>query len=592
MSSTSSRSSKDRRAAAISTIATSASANLARSTNACWNTNSCAEGDGVVIRPNIFARKGSGSYYTPDDLVGLIVEETIEPLVRGRMDAFETQAGRMPADGPQRERAVARLAALDPAEKILELKVCDPAMGSGHFLVSLVDYLTDGVIAAMAEAEALVDGYVSPLVGRIQAIRDRILANAEERAWAIDRDRLDDRHIVRRMVLKRCVYGVDKNPMAVELAKVALWLHTFTVGAPLSFLDHHLRCGDSLFGAWAHSGIDKARNYGSPLLLHGSVTQAERSALEMQEIEELTDAEIAEANRSAETFAGVEEATAPLDAVLSLVHAIDWLEVKDRAGKTALQSFFGGLLGDPIEIALGRTEVAAERPESAHFAELLQKARRLVDEECFLNWQAAFPGVWTNWQSATPAGGFDAVIGNPPWDRMKLQQVEWFATRRREIALAPRAADRKRMIAALERAGDPLGAGLRLGERTGGDGHPHGAAIGRVSLAFRRRREPLFALRRARDDAGQARRHGRPSHSLRHRVGQDGRALLQGRGDGGTVEGALRLREPANALRRCALLPRRGQSFQVLHLCRQPIANRRGRQLRVLPPRYLRARRP
>ena len=414
------------------------------------------EGDGVVIRPNIFARKGSGSYYTPDDLVGLIVEETIEPLVRGRMDAFETQAGRMPADGPQRERAVARLAALDPAEKILELKVCDPAMGSGHFLVSLVDYLTDGVIAAMAEAEALVDGYVSPLVGRIQAIRDRILANAEERAWAIDRDRLDDRHIVRRMVLKRCVYGVDKNPMAVELAKVALWLHTFTVGAPLSFLDHHLRCGDSLFGAWAHSGIDKARNYGSPLLLHGSVTQAERSALEMQEIEELTDAEIAEANRSAETFAGVEEATAPLDAVLSLVHAIDWLEVKDRAGKTALQSFFGGLLGDPIEIALGRTEVAAERPESAHFAELLQKARRLVDEECFLNWQAAFPGVWTNWQSATPAGGFDAVIGNPPWDRMKLQQVEWFATRRREIALAPRAADRKRMIAALERAGDPL----------------------------------------------------------------------------------------------------------------------------------------
>ena len=118
---------------------------------------------------------------------------------------------------------------------------------SGHFLVRLVDYLADGVIAAMAEAEALVEGYVSPLVSLIQAIRDRIVANAEERAWVIDRDRLDDRHIVRRMVLKRCVYGVDKNPMEVELVKVALWLRTFTVGAPLSFLDHHLRCGDSLF---------------------------------------------------------------------------------------------------------------------------------------------------------------------------------------------------------------------------------------------------------------------------------------------------------------------------------------------------------
>ena len=140
----------------------------------------------------------------------------------------------------------------------------------------------------------------------------------------------------------------------------------------------------------------------------------------------------------------------------SLVHAIDWLEVRDRAGKTALQSFFGGLLGDPIEIALGRAEVSMERPESARFAELLQEARRLVADERFLNWQAAFPGVWTNWESVTPEGGFDAVIGNPPWDRMKLQQVEWFATRRRDIALAPRAADRKRMIAALERDGDPL----------------------------------------------------------------------------------------------------------------------------------------
>ena len=415
-----------------------------------------SDGDRVAVRPNIFARKGSGSYYTPDDLVGLIVEETIGPLVQARTDAFEAEAGRMPADEPERERAVARLAAFDPAEKILELKVCDPAMGSGHFLVSLVDYLADGVIAAMAESEALAEGYVSPLVGRIQAIRDRILTNAEDRNWAIDGDRLDDRHIVRRMVLKRCVYGVDKNPMAVELAKVALWLHTFTVGAPLSFLDHHLRCGDSLFGAWARSGIDKAADYGGPLLLHGSIRQAELSALEMRTIEELTDAEIAEAHRSAETFVQVEEATAPLDAVLSLVHAIDWLEVKDREGRTALQSFFGGQLGDPIEIALGRAEVAAERPESARFAELLREARRLVDEERFLNWQAAFPGVWTNWQSVEPEGGFDAVIGNPPWDRMKLQQVEWFATRRREIALATRAADRKHMIAALERDGDPL----------------------------------------------------------------------------------------------------------------------------------------
>ena len=258
------------------------------------------------------------------------------------------------------------------------------------------------------------------------------------------------------MVLKRCVYGVDKNPMAVELAKVALWLHTFTVGAPLSFLDHHLRCGDSLFGAWVRSGIDRAVEYDSPLLLHPSITRAMEAAVEMRAVEELTDAEIAEAHQSAKGFAGVEALTEPLDRFLSLIHAFGWLAIRSKPDRAALRAFFDGQFGDPIEIAVGSADVSTERAEGARFGELLQEARRLVTEERFLNWQATFPGVWTNWQSVEPEGGFDAVIGNPPWDRMKLQQVEWFATRRREIAFAPRAAERKRMIAALEREHDPL----------------------------------------------------------------------------------------------------------------------------------------
>ena len=202
----------------------------------------------IVVRPNVFARKDSGSYYTPDDLVDLIVRETVGPLADARFEAFAAKAEDIASSLVSEDRRMGRLKRLDPAEKLLELKVCDPAMGSGHFLVNLVDYLADRVIEAMAEAEALVEGYLSPLAERIDQIRNTIIANAEDRGWTIDAGQLDDRHIIRRMVLKRCVYGVDKNPMAVELAKVSLWLHTFTVGAPLSFLDHHLRCGDSLFG--------------------------------------------------------------------------------------------------------------------------------------------------------------------------------------------------------------------------------------------------------------------------------------------------------------------------------------------------------
>ena len=410
----------------------------------------------VVVRPNIFARKESGSYYTPDDLVGLIIKETVGSLVQRCMDNFESKTAEFAQNDLPEDLKIGLLREADPAEKLLELKICDPAMGSGHFLVNLVDFLTDNVITAMADAEALVENYRSPLTERIDRIRSSIIANAQNQEWSINFEQLDDRHIIRRMVLKRCVYGVDKNPMAVELAKVSLWLHTFTVGAPLSFIDHHLRCGNSLFGMWVRAGIRKAEEYGGSLFLEKPIGRAIRAAAPMQIIEDLTDAEISEAHRSADIFASIEEDTAPLDAFLSVVHAFDWLNIRNRENKSALYAFFEGMLGDPVDISLGKSGIKNGRMESERFAGLFEKVQELVEEERFCNWQVMFPGVWSEWEDFELCGGFDAVIGNPPWDRIKLQQVEWFATRRREIALAQRAADRKRMIAQLEKVEDPL----------------------------------------------------------------------------------------------------------------------------------------
>ncbi len=415
------------------------------------------EDGNIVVRPNVFARKDSGSYYTPDDLVDLIVQETVGPLVDARMEAFDAEASDLAARQVPEDRRMGRLKRLDPAERTLELKVCDPAMGSGHFLVNLVDYLADRVIEALAESEAIQDGYLSPLAERIEGVRLTIMDNAEDRGWTFDPAQLDDRHIVRRMVLKRCVYGVDKNPMAVELAKVSLWLHTFTVGAPLSFLDHHLRCGDSLFGAWVKPTIRRTDEQSS-LFLRGPLARATRAAAPMQIIEGLTDAEVAEAHRSADIFAEVSEMTAPLHAFMSLLHAFDWLGIRKKGPvKTAFVQWLDGLFGDQIAIAQG------ERSDSkvAHLPHLMD-ALALAASERFLNWQVAFPGVWYDWEAKELKGGFDAVIGNPPWDRMKLQQVEWFASRRRAIAMAPRAADRKRMIADLQEGEDPLAEDFRF----------------------------------------------------------------------------------------------------------------------------------
>ena len=203
--------------------------------------------------------------------------------------------------------------------------------------------------------------------------------------------------------------------------------------------------------------IDKAGK-GGALFLHEPLQRAQTQARVMETIESLTDAEIAEAHRSAEMWEGVEAQTGELDGFVSFVHALDWLDLKGP-DKALVAQWLDGVFGDPMPIARGKRapESAKAKPDDVErFTAIWREARALIDEERFLNWQITFPGVWSNWASAGLEGGFDAVVGNPPWDRIKLQQVEWFAARRPEIAKAQRASDRTKMIKALEKAGDPL----------------------------------------------------------------------------------------------------------------------------------------
>lgn len=428
----------------------------------------------VDIRPNIFARKNSGSYYTPDDLVLLILDETLQPLIDDAHAAFRKALdGLKPADSE--DFRLQQLKRADPAQAITRLRVCDPAMGSGHFLVSLVDRLTNHALDAIAEAAALASArtgldYESPVAEEIRNVRGTIRAHAQESGWSVTEEQLDDPQLVKRMVLKRCVYGADKNPMAVELAKVSLWLHTFTVGAPLSFIDHHLAAGDSLFGLWVRDAIDQAGRAGE-LLYIDELRVAERQASVMQRIEALTDADITEAHSSAEMWRDVESQVGPFDSFVSFVFALDWLGL-NRAQRGLVTLWLDGMFGDPLPIARGRKEPEAlrARPEEAEaFHAIWKAARELMAEERFLNWQIAFPGVWKNWSSKELHGGFDAVVGNPPWDRIKLQQVEWFAARRPEIALAQRASDRARMIRALKDNDDPLFADYEKADKRAAD---------------------------------------------------------------------------------------------------------------------------
>ncbi len=398
--------------------------------------NHTSEQPDLMLIRNSFARKKSGSYYTPEDLVLRVIEETIEPLIDDAWQRFE--------NAKNAERAKTH----DVAMKILSLKICDPAMGSGHFLVSLVDYLSARISDILTETldfcttpstSKIFNNYQSPLESDITNLRDEIMAQAKKHGWHVEEKHLEDRHLVRRMVLKRVIHGVDLNPMAVELAKLSLWLHSFTVGAPLSFLDHHLRVGNSLFGEFIGNVVP---DFHSDMFLMPIMQQAKSSADGMVKIGMLPDANIDQVKQSAEWFEEVQKATNPLKAFLDFRIALRFLGVHDFAKNRprVLNVILDGSLikkyqcQDVTELLqMDFTDKVAnvvldlspakkgEKLSDVDNKTLELQALKLIDEVQklkadlhFFHWQVAFPDIWQQWESVELQGGFDAVISNPP----------------------------------------------------------------------------------------------------------------------------------------------------------------------------------
>ena len=304
------------------------------------------------------------------------------------------------------------------------------------------------------------------MLARISHIRRSIKTTASTHGWAVTDAQLDDRHIVRRMILKKTIFGVDKNPMAVELAKTALWLHTFTVGAPLSFLDHHLKVGDSLHGEQLPQVQKGLQNLGA-LLLQTEFDRLAKAASNIAQVADLTDVDIAEAQLSKLLATEASAQVAPILAVLDFWRALRWLipgwpvaKLSQlpkllKAGKDQPHPLLDGMvkLLDPshnLVTVLSTGQLTGSDAATQAANALMAQARALAAQETFFHWWTSFPTVFGAQGKDQASAGFDALIGNPPWDRIKLQEVEWFAERSPAIAAQPRAADRKKMIAALQ----------------------------------------------------------------------------------------------------------------------------------------------
>ena len=393
-------------------------------------------------------RKATGSYYTPDHIVNYIVEHAVGPVVREKFDAMRQQlreAERWHRDSVKAAKAKGEKPAKyetgpavenrwrDLVNELFDLKILDPAMGSGHFLVETVDYITDKAL------DFLNSFPWNPITAHLEMVRETILDEMDEQGITIDHRRLTDVNLLKRHVLKRCIYGVDLNPMAVELAKVSLWLHCFTLGAPLSFLDHHMRCGNSLIGANI-SEVDSIREAsGRQLSLSASsemqrLKQAVGGMLTVGGLPDVTPAQVGESRSNYTSALGD---LSPFKKILN-IHLGRWFLKPTNKAKSAhsKEDPFDAILRSHDLFAWANGKYAPLLDVGTN-KQLLDDALIAAQQKRFFHWELEFPEVFYGPRSGAERtverldqGGFDAIVGNPPYVRQETlkEDKEYFAS--------------------------------------------------------------------------------------------------------------------------------------------------------------------
>ncbi|MDD1745020.1 MAG: BREX-1 system adenine-specific DNA-methyltransferase PglX, partial [Candidatus Methanoperedens sp.] len=329
-------------------------------------------------------RKATGSYYTPDYIVNYIVKNTVGPVVEEKWREAEGKK-------------------LNLIDATLSVKVLDPAMGSGHFLVGSVEFLADSLIdAAQKDIDA----------GRLS-----------------DESRFYDKGWARREVVAHCIYGVDLNPMAVELAKVGLWLTTISREKPLSFLDHRLKQGNSLIGA----RLENLHEY--PDLKGKNVKRAAQQSAAQQRFEvEIERPFFERIIKILDTLTdinddSIENIHKKKDIFEKLLASSEYQRIKAVANVyTAV--YFGrepvSVKGRPkdgyYQIFWGLNKDEAEWRRRTINYQWFRMAQKLAEEKSFFHWELEFPEIFFEGGAPKENPGWDAVVGNPPYIRDRLQQ--------------------------------------------------------------------------------------------------------------------------------------------------------------------------
>ncbi|MEM7712101.1 MAG: DNA methyltransferase [Cyanobacteria bacterium P01_A01_bin.68] len=347
----------------------------------------------VIPQGSVYVTQGSdrretGTHYTPKSLTEEIVKYTLEPLV------YQGVAEGKPEQQWQ----------LQPSAELLKLKICDMAMGSGAFLVQTCRYLAERLVEAWENSE-------KDNPGKIVIAPEGELSKSRPEECVIPKEADERLAVARRIVAERCLYGVDKNPLAVEMAKLSLWLITLAKGRPFTFVDHALKCGDSLVGV----NLEQLRYWnldisGTPELFAEEIRREIDKVIELRR--KIADKPVMTTQDQTEKEYLLAKANAITEDLRDGCNLLvgsyfnDWKE-KEREGlrKTLLNAFREGV----------------DIPEG------MGKALPDFDELRAFHWDLEFPEVFVNIRdkslslkkerdkSLTTSEGFSAIVGNPPF---------------------------------------------------------------------------------------------------------------------------------------------------------------------------------
>ncbi len=328
---------------------------------------------GLLWQTHAGGRKEEGVYYTPVEIVRHLVKGAVEPPFKKHLAQVAEQAKTDP-------EAAAKL--------LLSFAVVDPACGSAHFLVQVADALAEMTVRFLAEHP------LPPLLDALERLRSRASPGVA----------CEDAALLRRLIVKHCVFGVDRSAMGVEVAALSLWLASFVPGLSLAYLGRNVVVGDALIGVGDPKPLlDEAPLFREPL--RQALNEAAAAVHKLAEIDDRTPEEVA-ASQAADKEAW--DATEGMKRLFDL-----W---------TAEQF---GLAGAREDVATnGAALISGE-----HRTALVRQARKLADRHCFLHWPLAFPQVFSR---SSP--GFDVVVGNPPWEEVTVEELSFYGLYRPGIA--------------------------------------------------------------------------------------------------------------------------------------------------------------